>query len=269
MCLFLLSLPKCLHRPFCPGVFIGILAFVAAAVTFRDKPGKPEKALWTLVFLGLMCAEVWMMGIDRQENEDKETKANAVLLKGFADIGEGIKAAIAESDRNFEATIGKTNQILQNITGGNSFGVVVPQPFGGGDKLPLVVWNHGDQPLSGVTITIAHTQDPDWGSAFFKPIFIGTIGPRDHAPVPESLTPTVETKSGQDNYWIMISAQNGTVSQSLWLRKDRKTPGFWAYSYLVTKSVTITKSKGNIPKGATLMQPLLHKGWSDEVTTPH
>jgi hypothetical protein len=260
-------LPKCLHWPFCPGVFIAILAFVAAGVTFRKEPGTREKGIWIFVFLALMSAEVWMMGIDRQENEDTQAKANATQLKGFTDIGDGIKQSIAESDRNFVATIGKTNQILENITGGNSFGFVVPQP--GAEQVPLVVWNHGDQPLIGVTITIAHTQDPNWGDAFFKPIFIGTIGPHDNAPVPLFLAPTVEPKSGQDNYWIMISAQNGTVSQSLRFRKHRKTPGLWAYSYSVTKPITLSKPKGNIPKGATLMQPLLDRGWSDEMEAPH
>ena len=105
MCLFLYWLPKCLHWPFCPGVFIAILAVVAAAVTFRERPSQREKAAWICVFLGLMCAEVWMMGIDRQANEDREAKANATQLQGFTNVGEGIKASIAESQRNFTATM--------------------------------------------------------------------------------------------------------------------------------------------------------------------
>ncbi len=262
--------PKCLQWPFCPGVFIAILAFLAAAVTFRKDPGPRERAVWIFVFLGLMSAEVWMMGIDRNANETKERKAEQTQLQGFSDIGDGIKAAIAESDRNFNATIGKTNQVLLNITGGKSFGYIVPQ-FGGGEVAPLIVWNHGDQPLSGVTITIARTQDPNWGNAFYQPIFIGTIGPHDHAPVPGFLNLRFEEKSGMDNYWIMISAQNGTVSQSLTFRKDRTGKRAWAYSYQVTKPVTLTKPRGPIPKGATIMQPLLTRAWSDEVepVEPH
>ena len=91
----------------------------------------------------------------------------------------------------------------------------------------------------------------------------------DHAPVPVSILPKPEEKSGQDNYWIMISAQNGTVSESLWfrVRKDGKLP--WAYSYLVTKHLTLRKRRGPIPKGAQLMEPILRKLWSDEVETAH
>jgi hypothetical protein len=262
------SLWKCLHWPFCPGVFIALLAFVAAAVAFRKNPGPRERALWIFSFLLLMCGEVWMMGIDRQKNEDQQKQANQTQLNGFKAIGDGIKTSIDESDKNFAATIGKTNQILLNITGGDSFGFVVPQPPGG-EQVALIVWNHGDQPLTGVTLTIAHTQEPDWGTAFFKPIFIGTIGPHDHAPVPTFLVPKPEEKSGQDNYWIMISAQNGTVSQSLWFRKNHKNPQFWAYSYMVTKETILQKARGAIPKGATLMQPILYRNWSDEVEAPH
>lgn len=262
-----LWLPKCLHWPFCPGVFIAILAVVAAAATFRKEPRTSEKAFWIFVFLGLMCAEVWMMGIDRQGTEDRQVKADAAQIAGFGSIGESIKASINESDRNFSETIGKTNVVLQNITGGNSFGFVVPQPSMG--PIPLVVWNHGAQQLAGVTITIARTQEPDWGSAFFKPIFIGTIGPHDHAPVPLFISPNPEEKSGQDNYWIMISAQNGTVSQSLWFRKSKKEGLPWAYSYLVAKPIYSRKRMNGVLTTVTTMKPLMHRPWSDEAEALH
>jgi len=261
-------LPQCLHWPFGPGVFIAILAGLAAAVTFRKEPGRLEKAAWIIVFFSLMWMEVWMVGIDRQSHEYQEAQASHLLLKGFSNIGDGIKKSIAQSDQHFEATIGKTNKVLQNITGGDSFGFVVPQ-VGGVSRLPLLVWNHGDQPLIGVTITMAHTQDSNWEKAVFNPIFIGTIGPHDHLPVPRAIVPHPDDKNGVDVYWVMISAQNGTVSQTLFLRKNRKLPQFWAYSYIITKAVTLNKARGTIPKGATMMEPLLRRDWSDEVDALH
>jgi hypothetical protein len=70
----------CLHWPFCPGVFIAILGFMAAAVTFREKPGPREKAVWIFVFLLLMCGEVWMMGLDRDKHDadEKQARGDAV-----------------------------------------------------------------------------------------------------------------------------------------------------------------------------------------------
>jgi hypothetical protein len=61
-------LPTCFHWPFCPGVFIGILAFFAAVVTFRS-PSRIEKAMWIIVFFGLMIGEIAMMSKDREAHE--------------------------------------------------------------------------------------------------------------------------------------------------------------------------------------------------------
>jgi hypothetical protein len=165
-----LWLPKFLHWPFSPGIFIAILAFLAAAVTFRKEPRPWEKATWTFAFLGLMSLEVWMITLDRDANEARERAAEKAQLDGFSNIGEGIKASIAESDRNFAETIGRTNQILKNVTGGDSFAYVSPQNFSG-DQFAGIVWNNGEEALTGLTLTIAHTSDPPqvWGQAFFSP----------------------------------------------------------------------------------------------------
>jgi len=104
MC-FLVWLPKCLNWPFCPGVFIAILAFVAAGVTFRTEPGKKEKAVWLLVFFGLMFAEVWMMSKDRDLNDAARDKSEKELAAQFDKIGCLITTTIQNSDRHFAATM--------------------------------------------------------------------------------------------------------------------------------------------------------------------
>lgn len=123
----LLWVPECLHWPFCPGVFIAILAFLAAVVAFRD-PGRKEKGIWTVVFLGLMSAEVWMMGADRNLNEKKQRTAEQTQLKGFTDIGDGIKKSIETSQQQFAETMAGSNKIfagvkdnLNAVTGRESF----------------------------------------------------------------------------------------------------------------------------------------------------
>jgi hypothetical protein len=150
MAYVLVWLPKCLHWPFCPGVFIAILAFVAAAVTFREKPGKREKAVWTFIFVGLMGAEVWMMGIDRQANEDQQRQSNTTQLKGFADIGQGIKGQILQNQQHFDATMAKSDRLiglskesLDNITGGDSYAWIAAGMGPQGPPFQLMVWVHG------------------------------------------------------------------------------------------------------------------------------
>ena len=269
LALFLYWLPWG-HLPL-PGSGIAIVSVLVAAMSLQGEISQAQKALWMLIIGAFVVTEFRAIRKDRDEYAKAEASRRTEERDSFKRIADGVTGAIADSDRNFNTVMDKTNQVLANITGGNSFGFVVPQPWG--ERIPLLVWNHGDQSLSGVTLTVARTQKPDWGSDFFKPIFIGTIGPHGFAPVPLFLIPRPEAKSGQDHYWIMISAQNGTVSESLYFRKNRKGTVPWAYSYTVTKDVPVNKAKGPIPKdvprNASLMDTILVRRWSDEVDEPH
>jgi len=235
-----------------------------------------QKAVYLILVFCLMFIENRAIDKDRSDAAKAEQSARDAENAKFQSIASGIQAAINDSDRNFALTMNETNQVLQNITGGNSFGFVVPQPFG--ETVPLVVWNHGNQPLSGVTVTIARTQDPDWGSAFLRPFFIGTIGPQNYAPVPNiAILPKPDETSGEDHYWIFISAQNGTVSEGLWFRKNKKGTVPWAYSYLISRDVHLrgkalpAYARKGVPPDAlvTWSMPLLRRNWSDEVDQPH
>src|SRR5215470_4217987 len=84
-------LPKYLHWPFLPGIFIAILAVVAAIAAFRRDPSAPERAAWIFVFLGLMCGEIWMVTIDRAASDTARKNAEQDLAKRFDEIGAGIK----------------------------------------------------------------------------------------------------------------------------------------------------------------------------------
>src|SRR5258708_3846789 len=154
-----LWLLKCLHWPFCPGVFIAILAVVAGTVTFWEHPPRWFKAISVCVFLLLMSAEVWMMSVDRERSDSDQAAARTASENNFRAIANGIQASIADSDRKFAATMGKENQVLENITGGNSFAIVTPQAWSGLVPIPLSIRNQGKQTLTGVTVTIRNAQN--------------------------------------------------------------------------------------------------------------
>jgi hypothetical protein len=70
----------------------------------------------------------------------------------------------------------------------------------------------------------------------------------------------------------MLSAQNGTVSQSIYFRRDRKNPANWAYSFQVSKQIISGKPQKEkvllkSPKTGrvTRYKLLLYRGWSDEL----
>jgi hypothetical protein len=281
--LFSVWLPtKCLRWPFCPGVFIAILAFVAAAVTFRKEPGTREKAVWVFVFLALMCAEVWMMGIDRQDNEDRHTKANANQLKGFTDIGDGIKKSILESDRNFAATMDKENRVLDTtqsvaslaqrnldtVTGKDSYPCIVPQSHAvsAGGMVPLVVWDKGPNILTGVEVRLMSQAEFLSGGVFYKPSAeLGTMRPEWPKPLPEGITP-VPDGDGIAHYLAEIWTQNGYYTQVINFRHGKYSLP-WAYQYWLTQQIPF-HPKGD-PK-ANGMTAHVTKGcrqpdWSDDL----
>ena len=64
-----------------------------------------------------------------------------------------INAEYNERKFSFDTTLSRLEESINNITGANAFPYVAPQPSFG-DSIPLIIWNAGDYPLIGVTVTI-------------------------------------------------------------------------------------------------------------------
>jgi hypothetical protein len=248
MCSFLCLLPKCLHWPFCPGVFIAILAVVAGAVTFWEHPPRWFKAISVCVFLLLMSAEVWMMSLDRERNDADQAAARTASENNFREIADGIRSAIADSDRKFAATMGKENQVLENITGGNSFAVVTPQVWSGLVPVPVSIRNQGSQTLTGVTVTIRNARNFDIQKpeSFYETesINVGTLHPGELRLMKEKLTPVehaLEWEDGRpaDVFDLDIAAQNFTAEEHLIFKKGTRIP--WVFRYQVTRQYIKSK----------------------------
>jgi hypothetical protein len=78
--------PECFHWPFCPGVFIGILGFFAAVITFWERPPRTVKAACIGLFFALMCCEVWMISEDRKAHDAAEKTARETAQQQVAGI---------------------------------------------------------------------------------------------------------------------------------------------------------------------------------------
>lgn len=188
------NLPTCIalqvpwyHLPV--GVFAILAGFAAVLMALRENLSRREKILWIVAVSLLTVGELRMIVWSDTDAKRERDYSECQLKNNFQTIQDKNQRAFDQTMCRVNQVFGKTEDAADTathavnaITGGNSFGFVVPQPWG--VKIPLVVWNHGDEPLTGVTITIARTQNPDWASDFFRPIFIGTIGPGNFAPVP-------------------------------------------------------------------------------------
>ena len=98
------------------GVFIAILALLGVLVPlFRDlaKIGKREKAVWTSVMFALVGLEIRSIYLDREVHDKEQAVARAEQLKQFSEIAKGIDTTIDNSQKQFDATIGRINTTLQ------------------------------------------------------------------------------------------------------------------------------------------------------------
>ena len=239
---------KCLHWPFCPGVFIGILAFAAAAVTFRKDPGTREKAVWIFVFLGLMCGEIWMMSLDRAASERERQEAEQQLAQQFSNISNGITHTIENSDKEFAVTMGRTNAVLTSITGGESYGVVVPMlaNLAPDMEVPLAIENRGAHILTGVSVTLYDTGI--WMGFTHNSILrsvgnrisVGTLHPQERLVLNTQIRPeqymALDDAKSQFRVFVLIAAQNFTSSEYLDFKKE--STNHWVYRYQIYKENT-------------------------------
>jgi hypothetical protein len=74
--------------------------------------------------------------------------------------------------------------------------------------------------------------------------------------IPVTLTPQLGD-NGIDHYWLMVSAQNGTVDETLDFRESKKLPGTFAVRLAVTRRFKIDKS-------SSASIPVLIRDWTDE-----
>jgi len=233
------------------GVWIGILGLLGVIVPLiRDinHIGRREKAVWTLIMFSLLLLEIKSVYQDRNEHDTQQAEARTREENNFKEIASGIKASIAESDRNFSATMGKTKEVLENITGGTSFAIVTPQVWSGLVPIPLSIRNQGKQTLTGVTITIrsARNFNLDKPESFYETeaINVGTLHPGELRLLKEKLTPIEHALKAEDGlpvdvFDLDIAAQNFTAEEHLMFKRGTRIP--WVFRYQITQQYIKSK----------------------------
>lgn len=231
-----------------PGVSIAILAAVAAIMSLRPEMRIAEKAAWLLVVGLLLSAELQSIRADRIKNDAQYLRDRK------------------EQNDKFQAVLG-------NITGGDSYSVVLPNVATGGDEIPLFIRNRGQKPLTGVTVLITRsgimirmTQD-DILKAARKRDFFGALHPGESIILSQSLQPPANTPNGEIvRFYVMAGAQNFTTQEYLNLRKvGKNTSGTdsWEYSYKVYKKLPPQILK---PGQKPIPDPLLeHADWTTAI----
>jgi len=208
----------------------------------------------------LLQASLGVLGLIVSLLPEFTAKYRVIIIAAFSTISVIVVALTVIQDK-------ENQKQLDNLTGGDSFPVVVPQTHAG-VPIPLVIWNRGKSILSGVVITIRNTQD--FSSFPVNRIEIGTIPPGGFGfqAIPAAISPSLNDQSmvehGEkiDSYWIQMSAQNGTFVEILQFRKGKNCLP-WAYRYWVDKPVMISETAKKTEATNKRMEGRLE--WSDDL----
>lgn len=91
------------------GYAVAVIAVIAAIMSIQGEMRGWQKAIWMLIIGAVLLVEFHAIRKDRLD------EANS-----FSAIGDGIKATIQQSQKQFEATISKFGEAIKTETGGDS-----------------------------------------------------------------------------------------------------------------------------------------------------
>jgi hypothetical protein len=97
------------------GVWIGVLGFLGVLVALTRDPtkiGNRERAAWVFVMFALLLLELKSVYQDRNEHDQQQAEARRREEGNFEAIASGIQGSIAESERNFTATIERSDKVI-------------------------------------------------------------------------------------------------------------------------------------------------------------
>jgi hypothetical protein len=217
------------------GVFIAILALVGVAVPWlKEKVSKREKALWTAVMFALVLLEIRSIYKDQAEHDKQQADARAEQLKSFKEIAKGIDIAITNSQKEFNATMQRTNQVLNSTTGGTGF-CSAKLAFWANQPLTAIlsVSVHGDYPIYGVTVEVQdtarlslleaeHKDDPQFQSLILGAlprISLGDLPPHDANRLQVDSPIQLLDRDKQVLHFIFSSSRNGMWEEELRLHR--------------------------------------------------
>jgi hypothetical protein len=219
------------------GTFIGVLGVLGVIVPWLFRPpekmGKGEKALWTLLVFVLFGLELRTLYLDRDEHDRAEAQARCEQLHSFNEIAGGIRDAVAQSQKQFNATMGGISREINIYTGGESYAYLTYVP----KQQSLVFVHKGDYPLFSVGARITDLDDPN--NLIGTVVQVGDVI-RGHAvftPVPNSISATQLTRETV-NFNVFFTARNGDWTE---LFRARRIHDGWATAIIVEGSFSSMK----------------------------
>jgi hypothetical protein len=204
-----------------------------ALVITRGELTSSQKFYSVIIIFALLFVELHSVSVDREHREKDHQQFISQMQTDFN-----------ATEQHFAQAINGESEVLKNVTGGDAFPALVPQPGNGlyidGDTpdsevIPLMLFNRGYYPLTGVSVSEVDE------SNFNKDLAVGLYGrpddvvpevaSRGEAPLKILLHPKWEGEKPVP-YFFFIRTQNGTYTEYLEVRKGSP---YFAQRFWVTK----------------------------------
>ena len=235
-----------------PGVSVAFMGVAAALMTARTKASGPEKAVWMLIITSLLVSEVLAIRKDREANNgqmarllSEEIAARGEAKTNFQGIGNGIKDAITQSDRqfnetmtqqsaHFDATMAKAQVNIDEITGGDSYLVVYPgfSPTTNSEFQIIVAVCH-KCPQYSIQNARVFLQPDMMSGENGQLVYQGTVDPGQAV---LSETKIMPNPIGETYYKITVFARNKPTFELLKVRHNDSL-GRWEFSWHIERQV--------------------------------
>jgi len=256
-----------------PNKAILALTVVAVVMALADMSTK-HKIVWVI----LVCVFAWIE--NRAINKDRQTFATEQAVLRQAEQA-NFERIVKENQKAFSRTMSRldliiessreigetTRRNLENVTGGDTFALIVPQTRSSETNIPLMIRSCGRNILTGVTVTIRRHRDfSKYFSDFLNTpqLSVGVLHPGEMRLIKATLSPELDD-TGEDGYSVEITAQNNTFYQQLNFRRFHRSkadgpPDPWAFRFHVSK---------NIVRPNSILNKIIYlRTWSDELFPP-
>jgi hypothetical protein len=269
---------------------MGVLAVAAVIMTVRAERLTPaEKRLWILIAFLLFVVEIRAIRRDRAEHDREQTQALKEERANFSDILtqeqqhfaetiRGLTAVVTQNQQQFGETVKRTNAVLANITGGNSYGVVLPLiGVGRSDAdIPLAIENHGQNILNGVSVTLYDTGI--WIAGTHNSILcsvgnrinVGTLYPGERLVLSALINPEqfMQMDAGERVFrvFVYIAAQNFTSTEYLDFKRGKENN--WTFRYAVYRQSPSANTSVHRKKPGVKEHLLEAADWSSNPNEP-
>ncbi len=260
-----------------PGEAVAALGVAAAAMSIRGEMQGKEKVAWMLLLFAFLSLELTSINTERRANEEMQSQARWQEAQRFQKIGDdissGLKDVVAQSEQQFKKTIQQQSrqfastmkieqQNVDQITGGQSYAIVLPDTTdstASALQIGITMCITCEESIEGRV----YVQEIEFGKAINHNdlVFQGRINPHSMFMMERKL-PVLQDRV--KIYQISVIARNKPTFEFLKIRFNQEEK-HWEFSYSIMREEKQShlNPKTQMAEGEVLKVLVKDTGWGE------